>query len=194
MDTVQYSIFRSSKMSIGIESNSSANQRALRLLTVILVTTTLVLCGLISGFFYAYSSSVMFGLDASDPQHAIAAMQGINREVRNWVFFPAFFLTPVVGLAAGLLLFRQNQNRAGICLMAAALLYMVGGIAPTMLVNIPMNEALATGQIPEDAASYWKDYSAPWTRWNTLRTIFSTISLVMVGAGLFLYGRDMPKR
>ncbi|EFG2885686.1 hypothetical protein BO068_004877, partial [Escherichia coli] len=63
----------------------------------------LILCGAIAGFFYAYSSSVMRGLDATDPRAAIAAMQGINATVRNAFFAPAFFGTPVACLiSAGL--------------------------------------------------------------------------------------------
>ena len=52
--------------------------------------------GAIFGFFYAWVCSTMWGLDEADPRVAIAAMQAMNASVRNAVFFPAFFLTPVV--------------------------------------------------------------------------------------------------
>jgi len=65
---------------------------------------TLILTGAIAGFFYAYTSSVMRGLDAIPAAHAIVAMQGINATVRNWVFAPAFFGTPVAAVVTGALL------------------------------------------------------------------------------------------
>ena len=55
----------------------------------------------------------MWGLDDADPRVAIAAMQAMNGSVRNAVFFPAFFLTPVVlGLAAALA-WRERRRALG---------------------------------------------------------------------------------
>ena len=58
--------------------------RRLRVLAGCLMALTLILTGAIVGFFYAYTSSVMRGLDAIPAAHAIVAMQGINATVRNW--------------------------------------------------------------------------------------------------------------
>ncbi|MEX0278502.1 MAG: hypothetical protein AB3N19_13365, partial [Ruegeria sp.] len=57
---------------------------------------SLLSIGAIFGFFYAWVCSTMWGLDAANPRTAIAAMQAMNASVRNAVFFPAFFLTPVI--------------------------------------------------------------------------------------------------
>ena len=76
----------------------------LRVLAGCLMALTLILTGAIAGFFYAYTSSVMRGLDAVPAAHAIVAMQGINATVRNWMFAPAFFGTPVAAVATGALL------------------------------------------------------------------------------------------
>jgi uncharacterized membrane protein len=64
-------------------------------LLVLTSLVALVLTGAIFGFFYAWVCSTMWGLDDADPRVAIAAMQAMNASVRNAVFFPAFFLTPV---------------------------------------------------------------------------------------------------
>ena len=40
--------------------------------------------GAISGFFYAWVCSTMWGLDDADPRVAIAAMQAMNASVRKW--------------------------------------------------------------------------------------------------------------
>jgi uncharacterized membrane protein len=62
---------------------------------------------------------------------------------------------------------------------------------PALLVNVPMNEALATVTAPTDpqaADRLWREYSGPWTWWNTLRTLFSSVSLLLVGSAICLAG------
>jgi uncharacterized membrane protein len=56
---------------------------------------------------------------------------------------------------------------------------------------VPMNEALNALTVPADpneAARLWSDYSPRWTGWNTVRTAFSSISLLFVGLALFVWG------
>ncbi|QCI69210.1 DUF1772 domain-containing protein [Phreatobacter stygius] len=156
----------------------------------------LVCAGAIAGFFYAYSSSVMGGLDAAAPQAALIAMQGINATVRNPSFAPAFFGTPVAALAAGLGFMALRQKRAGRLLLLASATYVCGAMAPTFLVNVAMNDALAGLSIPADpreAARLWSDYSLRWTWWNSLRMLFSMLSLLLVGLALFVAGLDASR-
>jgi uncharacterized membrane protein len=143
--------------------------------------------GAIFGFFYAWVCSTMWGLDDADPRVAIAAMQAMNGSVRNAVFFPAFFLTPVVlGLAAALA-WRERHRASGRLLLAAALVYLVGGLILTMTVNVPMNDTLAAVAVPSDleaARTIWRDYSGRWQLFNQLRTVASGVSLGLAGAAL----------
>ena len=153
----------------------------------------LLLNGAIFGFFYAWVCSTMWGLDATDPAVAIAAMQAMNASVRNAAFFPAFFLTPVVLLIAALLA-RQGQRSIAFCSFGdAALMYFFGGLIMTMMVNVPMNEAVARVTIPDDtqaAREIWEAYSAPWQVWNITRTVFSGIALLLTGYGLIHLNRN----
>ena len=147
----------------------------------------LLLSGAIFGFFYAWVCSTMWGLDAADPKVAIAAMQAMNASVRNAVFFPAFFLTPVVLSVAAALARRDGAHRAALAFLAAAMVYLFGGLVLTLAVNVPMNEALADVMIPTDtdeARSIWVAYSAPWQVWNVTRTVFSGIALLLAGYAL----------
>ena len=73
---------------------------------------SLLLCGAIFGFFYAWVCSILWGLDQIDPNTAITAMQAMNASVRNVVFAPAFFATPVVMLAGALLAISCCNRRA----------------------------------------------------------------------------------
>lgn len=146
-----------------------------------------VLTGAIFGFFYAWVCSTMWGLDDADPRVAVAAMQAMNASVRNAVFFPAFFLTPVVLGLAALLLQRSDRRRAAFWFGLAAATYLLGGLVLTMVVNVPMNEDLArySGELTEaDAARIWRDYSQPWQVWNAARTVASGAALAFAANGL----------
>jgi uncharacterized membrane protein len=155
--------------------------------------TSLVLSGAIFGFFYAWICSTMWGLDAADPRVAIAAMQEMNASVRNIVFAPAFFGTgPVLLLTAGAAR-AAKQRPASLAFAVAGVVYIFGGMALTMVINVPMNEALGTIAVPdtiEDAARIWADYSPRWQVWNIVRTIASGAALLLVGWGLLLLGRS----
>jgi uncharacterized membrane protein len=142
--------------------------------------------GAIFGFFYAWVCSTMWGLDQVDPRVAIAAMQGMNASVRNAVFAPAFFGTPLVLAVTALLARRARSRRAAVLFLAAALVYAVGGLALTMAVNVPMNEALATQEPAtlEQAARIWTDYSERWQLWNQVRTVLSGAGLLLAAIGL----------
>jgi uncharacterized membrane protein len=152
----------------------------------------LMLNAAIFGFFFAWSCSVMRGLDAADPRAAIEAMQAINAEVRNAVFAPAFFGTaPALALAA-LMAFGCRLQLAGALFAIACLVYLCGGLVVTIAVNVPLNEALAQIAAPENteaARELWREYSLTWTGWNHLRTLFSGIALLLAGFALLAIRR-----
>jgi uncharacterized membrane protein len=167
----------------------------MQLIAYVAAAITLLLTGTMAGFFFAYSSSVMLGLDAAGAGHAIPAMQAINLTVRNPVFFVAFFGTPAAALVSAVVFLVARRPMAAALFLIAGLVYFLGALLPTALVNVPMNEALAIAAVPADpraALKLWSDFSVPWTWWNTLRTVFSTLSLLVVGLAIFVSGRHQP--
>ncbi|MEL6750538.1 MAG: anthrone oxygenase family protein [Pseudomonadota bacterium] len=149
-----------------------------------LLLVPLLFTGAIFGFFFAWVCSTMWGLDASDPRIAITAMQNMNASVRNAVFFPAFFLTPIVQIGAAVVFWWGSHSAVAIPLALAAAVYLAGAFLPTALVNVPMNEALAAVAVPdsmEEAQAIWRDYSGRWQAWNIARTFGSGLSLLLVG-------------
>ncbi|MEE4012531.1 anthrone oxygenase family protein [Roseibium sp. FZY0029] len=157
---------------------------------------TVLFAGAIFGFFYAWICSTMWGLDAADPRIAIAAMQAMNASVRNAVFAPAFFGTPLVLALAGVFSLMSAQRAAGVSFFVAALTYALGGMVLTFLVNVPMNQELAGIPVPEDlkeAATLWRSYSEPWQMWNQTRAVFSGLSLLLAATGLVLLGRNQHR-
>ena len=156
-------------------------------LLVLTSLVALVLTGAIFGFFYAWVCSTMWGLDDADPRVAIAAMQAMNASVRNAVFFPAFFLTPVALCVAAGVAHRYRHRASAALFLAAAGIYTLGGLLLTMAINVPMNEVLAEIGIPDDveaARQIWQDYSVRWQFWNQMRTVASGLALVLASIGV----------
>lgn len=154
---------------------------------------SLLSTGAIFGFFYAWVCSTMWGLDATDPRTAIAAMQAMNASVRNAVFFPAFFLTPAILVATAVIAAGQIRKRSAVQFGLAAILYIVGAFLVTATVNVPMNEALAEVVVPADteqAREIWQNYSASWQVWNLLRTIMSGVCLILTGLGIYFLNSE----
>ena len=161
-----------------------------------LAILALLLSGAIFGFFYAWVCSTMWGLDAADPEVAIAAMQAMNASVRNPVFAPAFFGTPAVLAAAALVAWTGGERRAASLFGAAALVYVLGAMVPTAAANLPLNRALAEIALPLDparAGEVWRSYSYPWQAWNTLRAAAAGIALLLAGWAVLGMGRSAPR-
>ena len=151
----------------------------------------LMASGAMFGFFCAWVSSTMWGLDAIDPRVAMAAMQGMNASVRNPVFGSGFFGTPVVAAAAGAALWA-GQRRAAALLGAGLLAYTLGPFLLTLTVNVPINTALAGLPVPQDRAeadAIWTAYSPRWQVFNAARTVFSGATLALAAAALLCLGR-----
>ncbi|MDE0059518.1 MAG: DUF1772 domain-containing protein [Defluviicoccus sp.] len=157
-----------------------------------LAIAALLFAGAIFGFFYAWVCSTMWGLDAADPEIAIAAMQAMNASVRNPVFAPAFFGTPAVLAAAALVAWTLAERRAASLFGAAAGLYVLGAMVPTVAVNVPLNQALAAVAVPlgdSRAGEVWRSYSQPWQAWNAVRAVAAGVALLLAGWGALGIGR-----
>jgi uncharacterized membrane protein len=158
-----------------------------------MILLSLTLSAAIFGFFYAWICSTMWGLDAADPRIAIGAMQAMNASVRNAVFAPAFFGTPFALLITAALLKRSGATRSAALFALSAGVYFALGLVLTIAVNVPMNEALAKLEVPQDVAAardIWLAYSPDWQFWNITRTIASGISFLIALTGVLTLPRD----
>lgn len=162
----------------------------MRVLTVVMLPLSLLLSAAIFGFFYAWVCSTMWGLDNADPRVAIQAMQAMNASVRNAVFAPAFFATPVILALVAWSMWQHANKTSGLLFAAASLLYLTCGLFLTLSVNVPMNEALSELIVPTDidaASVIWQDYSKPWQFWNQTRTVASGLSFLLAVAGTLTF-------
>jgi len=132
-------------------------------------------CGLIAGAFFAFSSFIMRALGQLPAPNGISAMQSINVVVMNPVFLGVFVGTVFICLAAMVLaLVRWWQGAGSMWVLAGGVLYIAGCFAVTMLLNVPLNDAIAKADpTSAEGAALWTNYLDKWTMWNTVRTIAS---------------------
>ncbi|MFW2543779.1 DUF1772 domain-containing protein [Primorskyibacter sp. 2E107] len=157
-------------------------------LNYILCLVPIVLFGAIGGFFYAYSVSVIQGLNTLPEINAIQAMQKLNQGTRNGVFLFTFLFTPIITLGCAALLYVRGKQMAGLFLLAAAAVYFGGSFLPTVNINVPLNhalEALDAGTLSgAEAGPIWSEYSAGWYFWNTMRAVMALIALGLAASAM----------
>lgn len=151
-----------------------------------------LLIGVMAGFFFAFSNTVMPGLDLMPGTDAMQAMQNINIAVRNPVFFAIFAGTPILSVAlAAMTLMNRRHRRTGLLLLVTMLIYVVGVVALTASINVPMNRSLALLSLMTETD--WLAWSGDWTLSNHARTVASVVSLllaVLAACRLMKQGRD----
>jgi uncharacterized membrane protein len=144
-----------------------------------LIPTVVVLAAvgsaLVAGLLLAFSTSVMPALAARPAPEGIGAMQAMNGAILNPLFGLLFGGTAVLSLAlAASAPFTGDESGAG-WRAAGSLLYLVGVVGVTMVVNVPMNESLDRVDPGSEAgATEWGRYLKRWTAWNHLRTAVGT--------------------
>ena len=154
----------------------------MRPLTAVLTGLTVLSAGAMTGTFFAFAVGVMPGLSAASPATAVAAMRQINARIENPFFLALFMLVPVFAAVAGFLALRSGQRTAGLLLLAAAAVYVVGTIITTGAVNVPLNQALAAASPHADPATVWADFVGRWNVGNMVRTLASSATLVLAAA------------
>lgn len=129
-------------------------------------------CGLMAGFFFAFSICVMKALGAIPPAHGISAMQSINVAVINPWFLTPYFGMAVLSVLLSIAAVLRWHEPGAAYVVAGGLLYFLGTFLVTMLFNVPRNIALAAVAVTStEGAALWADYLIAWTKWNHVRTI-----------------------
>ena len=160
-------------------------------LTMVALGVTLALTGAVTGVYFAFSVSVLPGLNALSPGQAFASMRSINEKILNPAFLTTFVGTPVAAAATGVLLLIDGEPATAWALFAAAGVYVAGAFVPTAAINVPLNNTLTEAPLPvsdAEADRLWTGFSARWTRWNTIRFVASTLSLLLTALAAYIWG------
>jgi uncharacterized membrane protein len=155
--------------------------------TVTLVASVLTM-GLSAGLFYAFSCSVMLGLNQADDRTFVVAMQRINVAILNPWFMLSFLGAMVFTILAGILRIAGGDG-GGVLpwIIAGAVLYVVV-LGVTGGINVPLNnQLLAAGDT--DFAAARAVFESTWNRWNLVRALASTAAFGCLTWALVLHGR-----
>jgi uncharacterized membrane protein len=139
---------------------------------LVLTLITAVGCGLVAGFFFAFSTCVMKALARLPAAQGLAAMQSINVAVINPWVMGALFGTAVACAALVVASVIEWGEPYSLYLLIGGLVYLVGTILMTIVYHVPRNDALATVDPNSgDAERHWRRYAKSWTTWNHVRTV-----------------------
>lgn len=150
----------------------------------IILGITAILTALIAGLFYAYSCSVNIGLAKLPNDQYIAAMQSINREIQNPVFFISFMGTLLMLPVCTFMNYKTGAMNNFWMLLVATILYCVGTFGVTIIGNVPLNETLDKFSLQaatiDEIANARSQFEMPWNKFNSIRTITSIMALIFV--------------
>lgn len=144
-----------------------------------------VATGLAAEVFYVFACAVMPALARSDDRVYVEVVRDINDVIQNPVFLLSFMgALLLTGVAAWQGRGRPYRRWVWAGLAAYALAFLV-----TVVVNIPLNDALAERGNP---AALREEFEDPWVAWNVVRAVLSTVALGCLARALLLYGRIRP--
>lgn len=117
---------------------------------------------ILTGLFFTFSVVVMPALARRPPGEAAAVMIQINRTIQNPLFLSVFLGAPIAAVVLAVL------RDLAVPSTVAAGAVVVGSLALTMGVNVPMNNALdASDPATEEGRVLWAGYLRRWTGGTT---------------------------
>jgi uncharacterized membrane protein len=143
-------------------------------------------CGLVAGWFFAYSDHVMKSLGHRPDAEGIAVMNEINVVIpRSPLAMTVLFGPALTGIALAVLSIVDWNEPEVFYHLAGGGLYLVGTVGVTMAFNVPRNDALAAVE-PANAtgAEVWRRYLREWTLWNHVRTVAALVATGLLIVGL----------
>ena len=151
-----------------------------------LMQLSIIAYALVAGVFLAFSDFIMRSLAITGGVGGVEAMQAINREVFRWIFMTLFLGMAAVSVVIAGYAWISLDGPAGLLILLAAVVYLVGCFGVTVVFNVPMNEALAGMELTSgETRDYWlQTYVPRWTFWNSVRTAASAISAALLLFGL----------
>ena len=150
-----------------------------------LLVLAALFCGLMAGFFFAFSFLVMRALEVQPGMAGMPVMQTINVVVFNPVFGLAFSATPAFCVFAMNTALVHRREPAANYALAGGALYLAGTLYITAFGNVPLNDALAAVPATSSgAAEMWATYLREWVPWNHLRTGAAFLAAGLLTAGI----------
>ena len=121
--------------------------------------------GLLAGIYLAFLVAVMPALHGQSDSVFVTVMNRVNVVIVNPVFLAVFLGAPLLAL----LRLRADHGAVGIIAAVAA----VAALLVTVLVNVPLNDALAGG-------GSRADFETPWLVAHAVRTVAAVAAFALL--------------
>lgn len=152
---------------------------------VTLILSTL-LCTLVAGFLFAFAVVIMPGIRHMKDREFVRGFQVIDGVIQdNQPVFVLVWVGSVLTLLTSAALgFGQLVGGELVIMILATLLYFIGVQLPTIVVNVPLNNALQAVDVDvvdEAALKTARERFEPrWNQWNSARTVVATLASALL--------------
>ena len=150
------------------------------LLFIVALSAATVLTGLVAGLLFAFAVVTMPGIGTLGDREFIRAFQVMDAiiQANHPLFMGAWLGSAGLLIVSVVLGFRRIPSELWIPLAVATTVYLAGVEIPTVVINVPLNNALQrvdTGKAPDETViAARRDFEARWNRWNRRRTVVAT--------------------
>ena len=152
----------------------------------IALTLSTLLCSLVAGFVLAFAIVVMPGIRHLNDHDFLQAFKVIDRVIQtNQPIFILVWLGSMLGVVtAALMGMFQLDGVNRLLIGIAAAIYLLGVQLPTFTINVPLNNQLQIQQLDNMTHLALREarmnFEPRWMRWNTFRTVFATLTSVLL--------------
>ena len=147
-----------------------------------------LLNALSTGFFFAWSVSVVLGTKKVGHLTYLETMQNMNREILNLAFFIVFFGSLIALVITTCLQF--NNTTVLVLVLASTIIYLIGTFGVTVFRNVPLNNELEALNITKlsliELKNFRTYYESAWNYFHGIRTVSSMVSFILLLIAIFI--------
>lgn len=156
------------------------------MISTLLLIAAALLCGLTTGFVFAFTVVVMPGTRTLPDRDFLQAFKAMDRVIQN--NDPLFVLvwagSVVLLIAAAFFNVPVLDGLPRLLLLGAVAVYLLGVQLPTFVVNVPLNNRLQATELHTLNAAALRQTRASfeprWVRWNAFRTVAGALATAML--------------
>ena len=141
---------------------------------------------IVAGFLFAFAFVVMPGIGSMGDRDFLKAFKAMDGVIQNNqpVFIVVWLGSALAVIAAAILSIWQLSGPDQLLVIIAALIYILGVQAPTVIFNIPLNNRLQAADLENlseaELSGERKRFETPWLRWTWIRTVRATATSVIL--------------
>ena len=135
---------------------------------------------LMAGTYFTFSMVIMPSLELLPNNDGARVMNAINRKILKTGFMPLFFGSTLLSILMVGLSIWQWEEPTSVYGLVGGLVYFIGMFVVTAAGNVPLNNQLDIAETnAAQLNNIWNTYLTDWTRWNTVRAVACSVTLVI---------------